>query len=559
MKWKIIFPITFVLFSVILAYIILYVRVNNVTLDDPLGLLNHMPIFYVPMLFLSALFCLFAFYYKQTGWSVAFAALFIGYFALVPYCIEPLRVKDMFYHFSRVVTVLQNGHIPPPSASNEYYFQYPGSTFFGAIFLEITGIQSTLFLKIIFPFMQTAIFSLGFAVIVKKIFKTWTIVGPSLLLVVLFDYGGYHFSPYGFAWMLIPLLLLPLMSRDTRSSPLIFILLSFTLIISHPTTSIFLLVILPALFLFLALSKKTSPQRLNTLLICVSVYVIMTFSWIYFMSPSTLEMITNAITSSVQTLFSHSQNVPGLVLQKTYYQADFSILRRIFVVLTSVLALIALALCITKMRKTSKATSQEKEWLGLSIVFICIGMLGFLLFSVSSESVFSFTYSFTFGLFGVAIAAVGLLPAKSKKTFALLLIITLALILPAFTTRYVDEYEDIIRQPILAGLAFAGAHINNDSLTIVSPESKQLYSFMNYLFWSNIAPPNNDNTLLSQVQKTDYFIYRTEGLYDAAIATGLPVDQTIYYNVSNSMVSSNTFNLIYSNPDYDIYVRTPLR
>ncbi len=60
MKWKIIFPITFVLFSVILAYIILYVRVNNVTLDDPLGLLNHMPIFYVPMLFLSALFCLFA-------------------------------------------------------------------------------------------------------------------------------------------------------------------------------------------------------------------------------------------------------------------------------------------------------------------------------------------------------------------------------------------------------------------------------------------------------------------------------------------------------------------
>jgi hypothetical protein len=209
------------------------------------------------------------------------------------------------------------------------------------------------------------------------------------------------------------------------------------------------------------------------------------------------------------------------------------------------------------MRKTSKTTSQQKEWLGLSVVFIGIGMSLFVLFSVSSASVFSFTYSFAFGLFGVAMAAIGLLSAKSKKTFALILIITLALIVPAFTTRYVAEYGDVIRQPILAGLAFTGAHINNDSLTILSPYGKELYSFMNYSFWSNIALPNY-NSMPSQVQKTDYFIYRTDGLYDAAVTTNLPVDQTIYYNVSNSMVSSNSFNLIYSNPDYNVYVRTPL-
>jgi hypothetical protein len=550
MKPKTIFLFLFMLLSTFLIYVILFVRVIDVTPADQLGLLSHMPSFYVPVLILTALTCLVAYYFKETGWSIAFATLFVGLFALTIWFIEPLHTVDTFYHFGSVTAVMQDGHISL-SAPHLYYFDYPGSTFFGAIFLEITGMGSISFLKIFFPLLQTIVFCLGVAVIVKTIFKSWLPVGPSLLLLTIFGYGGLFFSPISFGWMIIPLLLFTLIMREKRAYFLCFILLSFSLVMSHPTTSAFLTIVLPGSVLFFLLFKRVFNERLNTLIVCVSIFVVMVLSWSYLVSSFTLSLVALTIKSAIQTLFNNSQGALGLIYQNPYPVFAISLLRRIFTVLSTVLAVTVLALCLKKIWKPSKIGSHEKEWLSLSIAFICVGILLFLVFSISALPAFNFTYSFIFGLFGVAIM-VGLLP-RSRKVFFLLLIITVTLVTPAFITKNGYEYYDLLREPIMPGMQFTGTYITNVSSIVLSPFDHQLYAFMSYDNWANIESIDySGDRLLSQVERCDYFIYRTDGLY---FNYG-DVNQTqIYLQVSNSMLNRTNFNLIYSNPDYKIYAR----
>jgi hypothetical protein len=207
--------------------------------------------------------------------------------------------------------------------------------------------------------------------------------------------------------------------------------------------------------------------------------------------------------------------------------------------------------------KNSELITPRKEWICLSIALVSIGLLFFLLFSVShiESSVFGFYYSYFFALFGATIGF-GLLNAKSRGSFFLLLLMVLSLIIPAFVTIYPVEQRDIMRESVSHGLVFTGKHIDGQNAKILSPFGRQLYSFMNFNAWDNIVGIVYGDELFSQILYADYFIFRTDGLYFAAIEIeGVYAKESTYFRVFTASLNNSGFNLIYSSSEYQILAR----
>lgn len=551
LKLKFIFSLLLGLLFIYLIYIILFIRINNVTLNDQFGLLGLMPNFYIFLLIISAVFCLISFYFKESWWSISFASMFIIYFVLIPYFVEPLHGIDAYYHLSRTLVVLEHGNIPT-STIGDSYFNYPGSTIFGSIFIQITGINNLQFIKIIFPLLQTFLFFFSFFVLIKKIFNNLLPVGPSFLLLCLFGYGGLQFSPFGFAWMIIPLILLTLVS-DRRESVICFSLLTFTLVISHPTTSIFLCAVLPFFIFILKLNKKIE-VKITMFLLHVLLFIIMTVAWSYFVASSPFDFFVSFVNSIRKTLFENS-NIPSLLLQEQFILSNISILRRFFVILGTLLGSFSFIFGLIKIIRKKSINTKTIEWISLSLSFIGVGMLLFIPFLIFYSG-FSYTYTFEFGLFGACLIFGSILiPAKRKEFFVFILIVTL-LIMPSFTARYPEEFTGLVQEPMTSGMKFTGTYVNLSSSILLSPLETQLQYFLPYDHWTRLEYPVESNILLEQVKGCNYFIYRIDGAYQAAQYSYKPMNETFYMQLVDSMKNNVDFNIIYSNSFYEVFIRT---
>lgn len=533
-------------------FIISSLRVFDVTFDDKLSLLSRMPVLYVFALFVLASFCLLSFYFGSGFWSAAFAGLFALYFYFVPWLVEPLRIIDTFWHFSRVPVVIDRGYIP---TFERYYFQYPGSTVWGAAVLSVTGMDSFLFVKFFFPFLSMTTLYIGFFCLTRRITGSSLPVGPSLLLLYIFGYGGYHFSPIWFAWMIIPILLYSAMRLGTAFL-LCFIFLSASLVISHPTTSAFLLVVfLMLILLFQAWKKK--PYTTHQLLQSRSViFISIVFMWNAFLASRVfLVNLASFVWGLFSTLFVQTHEVPEKILQPPYPILEISMGRRIFVVLSGTLAIVILfySLYIFIKNKTPINLRTHKGLILLPISFTLTGLLLFPLFLLST-TVFSLYYSFVFALFGASML-LGLLKIRSWKSFLFLFLVVQLLMIPSFIERYPVEQYFIMRDPIKYGMMFTGQHASRQ--TIVSPFAEQLYSFVDFDAWHNISRPLfTGPEFVSQVKLSDYFIFRRDGAYYAALAVErVPPEETQYFQISTALLNDSSFDLVYSSRDYLIFAK----
>jgi hypothetical protein len=543
----------FFAFSVFWLYIVSSFRVLDVTFDDSLSLLSKMPLSYIAALFLLVSLSLVCFYFRKNRWSVAFAGLFTLYFWITPWFIEPLRVIDTYFHFSRVLVVMSSGNIPTFEA---FYFQYPGSTIWGTAFLSLTGLDSLSFLKYVFPIASTAIFSLGFCLLAKTIYGDIRVVGPSLLLVSLFGYGGWHFSPIGFGWMILPILLYLILQRGKNPS-LCFILLSSALVISHPTTSVFLLGVFPVALLTSRLWKGR-PQALDHMLLSRSlIFVAILCTWNSFIASNVfMQSVAGFISQVLRTLF-NPQNISTGILQPVFSLVEVSIARRLFVVLAGVFAVVVLLKGIQLLvgGKNPSLSQIQKIWAPILISVVSVGLLLFPLFLISTP-VFGLYYFFAFALFGASLS-LGMFKFDSLKRFVLLMFLVLLLLIPSFIEAYPVEQYNILRDPIRYGMIFTGSHIDNPRATVVSPRPSQLYSFMNFDSWQNIEDPLFVGAKFSsQILSADYFVFRIDGAYEASLTKerALP-NETQYWKDSMSLLSNTTFASVYSSGEYILFVR----
>ena len=560
---SLIFSFIFISFIAIWAFMVFSVRVIDVTFDDKLSLLSKMPNYFLPSLFLLASLSLLSFYLRKSLWSMAFAGLFALYFCQTPWLIEPLRGIDTYYHFSRVQVVIENGYVPgladASSVPGGRYFQYPGSTIWSAMLLSVTGMASIEFVKYFFPILSTFVLYLGFLILVRKVCKSSLPLGPSLLFLSLFGYGGYLFSPFGFGWMLIPFLLFLLLKLERISSFMCFALLCFGLAISHPTTSAFFVVAFIILAFAIRVFRKRIAVHAELIWSRVLTFITIVLLWSSFEAS---RVFLPETASFIRTLFDRLFNpyeVIHRIQQPIYLLFEISVLRRIFVISTGIFAAIVILVGTFEIIRKRKADHEvifaHKERLLVPISIAFAGLLLFPLFLISVP-VFGLYYFFTFGLFGAAIGF-GLLKVRSRKSFCLLGLFVLLLITPAFVEAHPVEQYDIMRDSIHYGVKFTGQYINCTEKTLVSPLCTQLYSFMDLVEWRNIQMPlysESENVFVSQVKKSNYFIFRMDGVYVSSLLfERVNPKDTKYLQISMRLLNDTFFDVLYSSESYIIF------
>jgi len=538
------------MFTLIWIFVISSFRVYDMTLDDRLSLLTCLPNYYVPVLFALVFFCLTAFYLKENSWSIVFAILFVLYFNVTPWFIEPLRVIDTFSHFSRVSVIIEKGCIP---TFQEYYFDYPGSSLLGAASLLVTGMSPLVFTKYYFPLIMTAFFYLGFSVAIRRFYGNVRLLGPSLLLTSMFGYGASHFSPAGLGAMLLPLLLWSISEWKKAFFPC-FILLTIGLAVSHPTTSALLIIALAMSMTLFQIIKFTYGARM-TLRTLIFIAVVLT--WSTYISYTFLGNTGPFFKSVLERLFLNPHEIPERLSQPIYPILEIAIARRVFVILTSIVSAIILLKTLIKIMNRRKE-SYLMSYVIISAIIVT-GLVLFPIYFISNEPVFALYHAFAFACFGTG-AGIGILNIGSKRGFCLLLMICTLLVIPAFIMRYPVEQYNIMRDSIMHGLIFTGGHMSSRDIKVILPFGGQLRAFTSFDMWDIVQDPLYGQNLFSQIEHplygADYFVYRIDGLYYAVLEAEMTtIKETSYFRTYTRLLNFSSFNLIYSSVKYQIFAR----
>ena len=161
-----------------------------------------------------------------------------------PVFIEPnARILDSWQWMGTTKTIIESGHIQFNSDPTHFYLQWPGSFVFNSMLLELTSIDPLIFLQI-YPLISSTLFILTYYVMIKKLVSSVIIQRYTILLIILLNlWLQFHFSPQAFALMFLPLFILSI-NKSGIKWILVSILFIIALIISHPTSTVFLLAII---------------------------------------------------------------------------------------------------------------------------------------------------------------------------------------------------------------------------------------------------------------------------------------------------------------------------
>ena len=554
-----IFILLFVILLVNWLLLVSTVRVYDISLSDRLGLLSVLPPNFISALFALVLLALLSTYLGKYRISILFTMLFSVYFYITPWIVEPLREMDTLYHFSRVVMANDLGHLP---ATTEYYFGFPGSTIIASSLLSITGLDEILFLKYVFPIFFMLVFYLGFSVFLYKTYRSLRFVSLGLLCVSLLGYGSSHFSPSGVGLMFLPLLLGLMTEPKKLSYSLCFLVLATGLTISHPTTTLFLLV---TLAIYLVLLKFVYRKIESHIANRTAIFAVISFSWFMFISQNILYSVGNFLRELTNVFLTRPSEVEARLVQPPFPIIEIRLANYVFVGLSTLLSVIVLLYF-------ARAVFRRKEWTMTSerlrmLIAPCI-----IFFGLASVGLYLTAGVWSFGLRGATFAflgtsmAIGFLNVRSKRQLFVFAMIALLLVIPAFIFQYQVEQYDMMRDPIKLGLVFTGKHIKNDNVKIIGPFGAQLWSFMKINMWNTIERHFNlwyhtrAQGALYMIETADYFVYRIDGLYYATIQIdGFPKENTSYFKAYVELLNSSYFDLVYSSDGYEILARAVLR
>lgn len=522
-------------------------RINGVSLSDELGLLSLLPLNYIVSLFVLVILTLISVYWRENFLAILFASLFALYFSATPWLIEPLRVPDSLYHFSRVIVVDNSGHIPTTSGS---YFDYPGSTFFGSVLLQITGLDNIFFLQIFFPLLSMVVFYLNFSILVFSIFKDLRVVSVGFLVVSLFGYGAAAFSPVGVAQMLFPLMLL-FIGRKRYS--LCFMILMFSLVISNPTTAVFLI---GTLLLYVVISGLMERRTNHIVLYQVFIFAFTFLAWSFFNSYTNV-MAQIADFARGLLNFSVGKGTTAGLNPAVFPLVGISFGRRIFVVLSGLIAIVMLSHAGYMFLKRRRVGLRNHHWhsdmVGPSMILVGLSLT--LLFYLALPGNPFGTTSISFYCLGVSLS-VGFFSLRSRKVLLIAGILLCALIIPSFIFSYPQEQYDLIRSSVMQGLVFAGNQLTSNPGEILCPYGQEFQAFVSYNLWSNIDTLSIPSFGLASygysLHAVKYFVYRIDAVYYSLLNTGISAH---YLELCSNLTSTGEsngvyFDQVYSSPTF---------
>lgn len=352
----------FTILGVILwLYVIATYRIWWVHPNNEFGLYQVIPIwFWVGVIFLMGGILLILDCSPRYIFILQFIALNLMVWG-TPIFIEPnARVTDAWIHFSRTNIILQTGNIP--SSSVVRYLEWPGSFVYNALNLQILGTNFMGYLKF-YPLISSTIFIFGYYLLVRKIIDDKIILRFALLLEIPLNvWLQFHFSPQSFALMLFPLIMLGFLKNDIKWW-IVTGVLSVALILSHPTTSIFLGSIICSIFVItLILYLPIKGKRKNVLFQGIITVIVLAGTIFMLIFTGLWDRIYHLISENIGNF---PNSFSQILLERAYATSSF--LRLFISIVFGFLSFLA----IISLRKKRKFLGLSLGWiLGVSIIFL---------------------------------------------------------------------------------------------------------------------------------------------------------------------------------------------
>jgi hypothetical protein len=208
----------------------------------------------------------------------------------IPIIVEPnARIQDAWWHLGTAKTIINNGNIESKQRTPFTYLEWPGSFLFNAMALIASDAPAPFYIRI-FPLVSSSIFLLGYYLFLSQLSDSEIHRRYGAISLLFLDpWLNFHNSPQAFALMLFPLVLLAL-SRSGRKWVAIAMLLYVSIVVSHPVTSIFLILIAAASCVLLKIFR-TKENNVRTIILFLTLLT----SWFVFVAvwnfESSLRMV----------------------------------------------------------------------------------------------------------------------------------------------------------------------------------------------------------------------------------------------------------------------------
>jgi hypothetical protein len=232
------------------------------------------------------------------------ACLLALYLYAIPVFVEEnIRFPDTWVHSAGSLSILMYGNYNQPLYA--YAREYPGVFMLQSIAFLITGIKPNVLMKY-YPILFSVILVLTSYILFRKLIRDRRMVYFATLFFVTGSVWVFpnHFCPSSFAFIWFLLFFCLIFSERSQKVTLLSILIAIAIIVSHPITSLFLVLLMTAIPLGLVLAEKSNifekihlpEQRPWTLSHVFTIFFFVSwFAWFLFNATGTFTDLTNTL------------------------------------------------------------------------------------------------------------------------------------------------------------------------------------------------------------------------------------------------------------------------
>lgn len=523
--------------------------ISDIPPRDTFGLLDELNFFFYPSIIVVTISIIIQIINSRTKDYYFVASLLVLATILwaTPTIVEKNpRTWDAWGVGFQTYNILQNGEID--FTGTDYYLsylQFPGSFIFFAVFILVSRLDLFYFVKVY------SFFSIPLTVLLlyyMYIFLTRTISKDmqtiseniqtarfsALIFILLNSYIHLHISPENIGWLLFFVLITLLLSiKKSVMFKLLFYIILFAIVITHPTTGILT-------FLFFSfmtiLNKFIGKDSIDKYYIIWIMFASMFISWLIFMSQKMTENNINnilTITSSIVANESMSASIIPII---------HSLPQNIRLYTFAIGMVITLIYIIKKPNLTFSA--------------LFLSSISFYFFSQFSNIAFiERTYQIGYIIISLTIAYMIVnINHLSVKFLPIIFLISTS-------TLYVYEYRDINPDNLISGYDFILDNFNNSFTILQISSQSQIYLLIDLknVHKLDFMKPRMENILKDKRNNSKISFPRVIGLSDKSEGEAIKMGFGKEYDYIKDYIDNNrTFNKIYETTIMKTYVMSEI-
>lgn len=440
------------------------------------------------------------------------------------------RGTDTWWHLGTTKTILDSGKIMVDSSATHSYLEWPGSFVFSSIVISLLGLPPGLFIRI-FPLFSSAFFILAYYFWIQKIVGDKIVQKLSIIALFLLNlWLQFYSSPQGFGLMLFPLVLTSLMNGTIKGG-LISVVLYLSLVISHPLTPFFIILLSIVEIVLLAMRKKATKQAV--VLLCF--FVVAWVAWFLFYASLSFDLRINEVLRGFQE-FGRTQTTTA-----TLITARISYVPSVIRLITIACSITVAFLYIFRSRKESiSKVLLHTGWLISVFLFLLYDLL-FLRSALQDRALM-----FAFLLVPILVVEFAWKFTKARLDMRIVAGILLLLLLPNLLTLYYAENSALVSNSNIAMVLHLNKYFSSGTL-YGSQHCDVIFAFNTSYQYAPLYYYDKDTLPVNS------FIVFNEYTMQTPSA---PASSTMKYlhNLCSEQVGAN---LLYSNGKFEVYHTAP--